>query len=91
MPTSDIIGYLAENRQDLHLDTNADILRMAADLEAHGLKLVRIEPTTIFGVATGVSIQWVHLESEEWAELIHSAILDASVAEMLGGLETPNG
>lgn len=87
MPTDDIIGYLARNKQDLSLDSNVDIFEMATDLQRVGLDLIRVNETKIFGTPTGFSVQWVKLTDEEWADLIHSALLDASVAAMLSGGE----
>lgn len=79
MPTSDIIGYLWQKRQDLDLYSLPDVLDMVANLQRLGLDCVRAEDTIIFGVPAGASIQFVRLEIEEWDRLVHAALLDAAV------------
>ncbi len=82
MPTTDIPGYLASRRQELDLCTTADIRQMASDRQRSGLDVLRTADLKIFGVPTGVSVQWVRMEEAEWDELVHAAVVSASVAQM---------
>ena len=75
MPTTDIIGYLWSNRQELEIADIPDLLRVVADLQDAGLECVRVSDFLVLGVATGSTVQWVQLEDANWADLVHTAIL----------------
>lgn len=80
MPTTNIIGYLWSERQQLYLYSLTDVLQLTHDLVAGGLDCIRVEDIAPFGIPTGqASVQILMKEPEEWASLIHEAILHASV------------
>lgn len=79
MPTTNIIGYLWSQRQDLNIDGVPDLFELIHDLTAHGVDVVTVEDITILGSPVGTSVQLAMREPEEWAELVENAILEASV------------
>jgi len=91
MPTTDIIGYLWSNRQELEIADIPDLLRVVADLQDAGLECVRVSDFRVLGVATGSTVQWVQLEDANWADLVHTAILSSAVENTVNMLHSEDG
>ena len=88
MPTTNIIGYLWSKRQLLDLDTPADVLEMVADLQRLGVECVRLSDIKVLGVPVSASVQITEADEVTWKELVHEAVLAASVEDtvhMLNG------
>lgn len=83
MPTTDIIGYLWSNRQDLSLSGVADVLEFAADLQRTGLRCVDLDDVKVMGTPVAVTVQWQRLEPAEWAVLVEDAIVTASASHTI--------
>lgn len=79
MPTTNIIGYLWHNRQDLNLDGLPDVLDMVADLQRLGMTCVRVETISVLGQPATASVQLVMLPDEDWAKLVENALINASI------------
>lgn len=91
MPTTDIIGYLWGNRQELELTTLSDALHLAADLEHVGLTCVSIEEVKVFGTTLETRGEFIRRTPEEWDRLVHAAILSSAVEHTTGMLHTQDG
>lgn len=88
MPAMDIIGYLWTKRQSFSIDTPAQVLRLAADLYDAELDCLNVEDQLVLGQKIGVSTSYPRRTEEEWDELVHEAILKASVAETVHMMST---
>ena len=91
MPTTDIIGYLWDHRQELEISDVPDLLAFMADLQRIGLEAVRVEDRTIFGSYAGAAVTWPRLPAEEWGELVHAAILSSAVESTARMLHPEDG
>lgn len=80
MPALDILGYLWMKRQELDIQTKDEAVSLAADLMTSGLDCIQIEDVTMFGLVVGARASYPRKTKEEWDELVHRAIVDASVA-----------
>lgn len=79
MPTSNIIGYLWSNRQDLDIDGLPDLLQVISDLQRCGLDAVRVEELKVFGAPVGTSVQLVERTAEEWSSLVEEALVQSAI------------
>ena len=84
MPTTDIIGYLWSNRQELELDGLPEVLHMIADLQEVGLECVEVGEVKVFGVPLEASGRLIRRTDEEWNDLVHKAILSSAVEHTIG-------
>jgi hypothetical protein len=83
MPTSNIIGYLWSQRQDLDIDGIPDLLQLVSDFQRLGLECVRIDEISIFGLEVEPSVTLIRRETEEWQPLVEEALVRASVEHTL--------
>lgn len=81
MPTTDIIGYLWGKRQVLDLHSVSEAVSLTADLLEQGVECIRVEEMTALGITIGISTSYPRKTQEEWDEILHEAIITASVAE----------
>lgn len=91
MPTTDIIGYLWSNRQELELDGLPDVIHMAGDLQHIGLACVEISEISVFGISLETRSSLVLRTTEEWADLVHKAILSSAIEHTVDMLHVSGG
>lgn len=83
MPSTDIIGYLWMKRQSFGIETPADAMDLVSDLLIAGLDCIQVEDQKTLGIITGATTSYPRKTQEEWDELVHKAIVDASVAQTI--------
>ena len=83
MPALTIIGYLWLKRQSFGIESPSEAIRLVADLLDGGLDCVQIKDQLVLGSAIGATASFPLNTREEWDELVHQTIVDASVADTI--------
>lgn len=91
MPTLTIIGYLWLRRHSLGIETVSDVLNLMADLWGSGLDCLQVEDQIVLGTPVGASSHFPRRTREEWDDLVHSTLLDASVARTVHMMDDGGG